>query len=556
MKNKTPLIIVVSYILLFAVSCKKEEQKPPVAASISLVSGNNQQSEAQTPLPLPIEIEVKDQYGNLFEGTTLTIVTNEGEGVVSPLHPKTNSNGKAGFIWVLGKNEGVQELLITAQNDQGIPLSGSPVAVTATATPKPPVASSIELISGTGQTGIVNEALPLPVEVRVKDQHGQAFSGADVNFSVVEGSLSLSGTQTDANGRASVIWTLGAGTGMQKLTVTALQDGSTMALYGSPLTVTAGAHAPTNIALQPITFPTDIRGAAVNALFPNPFVAVVKDENGNLLEGAKVTFSVAEGFLFPLGDNVGRRFTTVNTDVNGQAKVMWQLGPVYGTQTIEASVTAVDGTALTTVLNIIGMLSDAEGNLYQTIEMGNQLWMAENLRSTKYNDGTEIPYISDSYNWENNTSNPAYCWYYNSAYEYKQEYGALYNWHVISTEKICPSGWHIPTDAEWSILVSIWGGESQAGGKLKEAGTAHWKSPNTGATNESGFRARPGGLRDYKGVYHGTDNKIGSYGYWWSATVKNNESSWAYIMYYNNSTILRHSANKQTGYSLRCIKDR
>ncbi len=557
MKNEILCTIAVIFVTVFVTSCKKSETEPqpqpPVAASISLISGNNQQSEVQAPLPAPIEVSVKDQYGNPFPGVKLTIDIEKGGGVISPSNPTTNHDGKASIIWVLGNKEGAQELIITAQNSHGTQLSGSPITIKATATSKPPEASSIELLSGTDQTGIVNEVLPMPVEVLVKDQHGQGFAGANVDFSVAEGSLSQTSIQTDINGKASVTWTLGASTGIQELTITALQAGTTASLYGSPLIVTARAHAPTEVTLQPITFPTDIRGAAVDLLFPNPIIAVVKDESGNVMEGVKVTFSVEEGFLFPIGSDVGSRFVNIYTDINGKAKTKWKLGSSYGTQTIKASIITANGSPITNTLNIIGMLSDVEGNLYQTIEIGDQLWMAENLRSTKYNDGTEIPYISNPHDWEINTSNPAFCWYYNSEYEYKEDYGALYNWHVVATDKLCPSDWRVPTDNDWTVLINALGGEGLAGGKLKEAGTSHWKSPNTGASNEAGFKARPGGHRNFAGVFYGAVNKTGSYGYWWSATVMNSETAWSRIMYYDNSTVFRHNSNKRNGYSIRCI---
>ncbi|MFV0266739.1 MAG: FISUMP domain-containing protein [Draconibacterium sp.] len=555
MKTKIRFTITVTIAILFAVSCKKNYPEPPQAESISLVSGNGQKGEEQKKLPEPVITMVKDQYGNAFEGATLTVTIKQGEGIVSPSNPKTGKDGKAIIEWILGKNNNnSQELLISAQNEEGKPLSGSPLTVSATAPPKPPEASSIEVISGLGQTGVVNQLLPLAIEVLVKDQYGAAFAGAELSFSVSEGSVTPANVQSDANGKASVQWTTGASTYTQSLTVNAVQSDGVTPVYGTPFNIQATVHAPTYLEIKPVTAPAK-NGTAVNTFYPSQILALVKDEGGNALKDAKVTFSVEEGAVYPVGSDVGAAFATISTDSHGEAKVRWKFGPGYGTQSIKASVTAVNGEPLIATLNAIGMLGDADGNLYQTIKIGDQLWMAENLKTTKYNDGTEIPYISDGYEWKNNTSNPAYCWYYNYENEYKEDYGALYNWQVVNTNKLCPAGWRIPTDAEWTALTNALGGEGLAGGKLKEAGTAHWKSPNTGATNETGFKALPGGHRDYNGEFFGIINTEGSYGYWWSSTNENAETAWARIMYYNNASVLRHSSNKRNGYSVRCVKD-
>ncbi len=143
-------------------------------------------------------------------------------------------------------------------------------------------------------------------------------------------------------------------------------------------------------------------------------------------------------------------------------------------------------------------LLDIEGNEYKTIQIGNQTWMAENLRTTKYNDGSSIPVVNDNISWLNLTT-AAYCWYDNDISR-KDIYGALYNWHTVTSGNLCPAGWHVPKNEEWTVLTAYLGGESVAGGKLKETGTAHW-NPNSDATNESGFTALPGGMRGNGGAF-------------------------------------------------------
>jgi uncharacterized protein (TIGR02145 family) len=136
-------------------------------------------------------------------------------------------------------------------------------------------------------------------------------------------------------------------------------------------------------------------------------------------------------------------------------------------------------------------VKDIDGNVYRTVTIGTQVWMAEDLKTTHYNDGTPIPYVTDHTEWANLKSG-AYCWKWsdNNDESDKNIYGAFYNWYATA-EKLCPVGWHVPTDKDWETLVDFCGGWEIAGGKLKEVGTEHWESPNIGATNEFGFTALP-----------------------------------------------------------------
>jgi uncharacterized protein (TIGR02145 family) len=160
-------------------------------------------------------------------------------------------------------------------------------------------------------------------------------------------------------------------------------------------------------------------------------------------------------------------------------------------------------------------VSDADGNDYKTVAIGAQVWMTENLKTTKYNDGTAIPLVTNHTAW-NNLTTDGYCWYSNDATTYKDTYGALYNWYVVQTGKICPTGWHVPTEGEWQTLATYLGGAGIAGRKLKETGTAHWGIYNVSATNETGFTALPGGYRFCD--FYETFNDIGLAGYWWSSS--------------------------------------
>jgi uncharacterized protein (TIGR02145 family) len=199
---------------------------------------------------------------------------------------------------------------------------------------------------------------------------------------------------------------------------------------------------------------------------------------------------------------------------------------------------------------IYGKVSDIDGNEYKTIQIGTQEWMAENLKTTKYIDGKSIPNVTDFKEWSNLTTG-AYCWYRNDASAYKASYGALYNWYTVNTGKLCPAGWHVPSGTEWTTLNSYLGGTYVAGGKLKETGNTHWLSPNTGATNSSGFTALPGGNLslfddpDFSG-WRGP----GSLGVWWSTSA-----SFFLVKFDDDNLNSNGWYNKESGFSVRCLKD-
>jgi uncharacterized protein (TIGR02145 family) len=179
-----------------------------------------------------------------------------------------------------------------------------------------------------------------------------------------------------------------------------------------------------------------------------------------------------------------------------------------------------------------------DGNTYKIVVIGTQTWMAENLKAIKLNDGNDINLVTDNKPWESLTT-PAYCYYSNDPIINKITYGVLYNWYTVNTNKLCPIGWHVPTDREWTILTDFLGGESIAGGKLKETGTTHWTTPDTIATNETGFTALPGGGRPNGNLYSTEGGPTVAYG----------------IIINQSLGLRRYGGNKTDGRSVRCIKD-
>ncbi|HAN17456.1 MAG TPA: hypothetical protein DCQ24_02180 [Bacteroidales bacterium] len=188
-----------------------------------------------------------------------------------------------------------------------------------------------------------------------------------------------------------------------------------------------------------------------------------------------------------------------------------------------------------------------DGTVYQTVTIGDQVWMAENLKYLPSvvgpATGSEtIPYYYVyGYNGTNVTDAKATANY--------STYGVLYNWEAARAA--CPTGWHLPSDAEWTQLTTYLGGESVAGGKLKETGTTHWNSPNIGATNETGFTALPGGYHSSDGTFY----DIGDSCFWWSATEGDTSQAWYRAMNLASSNIYRMKTGRDSGFSVRCVKD-
>jgi uncharacterized protein (TIGR02145 family) len=201
--------------------------------------------------------------------------------------------------------------------------------------------------------------------------------------------------------------------------------------------------------------------------------------------------------------------------------------------------------------NSTQVVSDYDGNVYHTVTVGNQEWMVENLKVTHFNDGREIPLVADQNIWNDlpNIKSPGYCLYNNNEAN-KSIYGCLYNWYSIDNPLLVPSGWRVANNYDWQTLIDYLGGLDVAGGKMKDIGITYWKSPNDGATNESGLTVLPAG-------YRGHDNFAGL----------GESTSMASADLYNDSTVLAISAYSyqvrsnygggglEVGLSVRCVKN-
>lgn len=205
-------------------------------------------------------------------------------------------------------------------------------------------------------------------------------------------------------------------------------------------------------------------------------------------------------------------------------------------------------------------ITDIDGNYYSTVQVGSQIWMKQNLRVTHFANGDPIPKVDDSLLWANLTTG-AFCFYNNDSATNAHDYGALYNWYAVTdNRKICPAGWHVPTDTTWFGLALFldssahfsYGPESSiVGGKMKETGIGHWRTPNTGATNSSHLSILPGGMRDYNGAYSTLTTHCALY----SAMPSGSSTAYAQHIWFNSADFSRNSASMTHGYSVRCICD-
>lgn len=196
-------------------------------------------------------------------------------------------------------------------------------------------------------------------------------------------------------------------------------------------------------------------------------------------------------------------------------------------------------------------ITDFDGNKYPVVKIGSQIWMAENLKTTHYANGDEIPDGTGAGNLIGETD-PKYWFAYDDDMNNVDTYGRLYTWYAATDSRsICPDGWHVPSHDEWTILTTYLGGESGAGGKLKETGTVHWRGPNTGATNETGFTGLPGGYRSYNGSFLYIEDR----GYWWTTTQAYPTTAYhRRLFFYSDDVFIKHRSKKR-GYSVRCVKD-
>jgi uncharacterized protein (TIGR02145 family) len=235
---------------------------------------------------------------------------------------------------------------------------------------------------------------------------------------------------------------------------------------------------------------------------------------------------------------------TANTLYYVRAYATNSAGSAYGSNQVSFVTLSIADNPVT--------VTDIDGNIYKTVIIGTQVWMSENLKVTRYGDGTPIPNVSNADRWTELTTG-AYC-NFNNEISNADIYGCMYNFYsVADSRKLCPTGWHVPTDSEWSVLETYLGNSGPTpGGSLKESGTSHWISPNAYADNSSGFSALPGGYRDNS---NGRYYYLGIDGYWWTGSEYNTLSAFCRKLFYYDGAVYRTTYSKDDAFSVRCVKD-
>ena len=303
--------------------------------------------------------------------------------------------------------------------------------------------------------------------------------------------------------------------------------------YGNDLTFTTLGEEPTSTTLAACCLRNN--GATLNgSVNANYLSTTVSFEYGLTTSYG----NSAAAFQSPIS---GNNSTKVSASISGlnsgttyhfRVKAVNSLGSTYG-----------DDLSFSTLSTV----TDVDGNNYNYVVIGSQTWMKENLKVTRYRNGdligTTVPATLDI----SGEATPKYQWAYDGNEGNVSIYGRLYTWWaIIDSRNICPVGWHLPSDNEWTVLTDYLGGIYISGGKMKESGTIHWASPNEGATNESGFTALPAGYRsDY-----GSFTSVGADGHWWSSS-----DYWFRYIWSNSANINRDFSSRPYGFSVRCLKD-
>jgi uncharacterized protein (TIGR02145 family) len=292
----------------------------------------------------------------------------------------------------------------------------------------------------------------------------------------------------------------------------------------------------TSFVLFLVVFSSQGQNVGIGTTTPHPSAALdISSSNSGFLP-PRMTNTERNGINNPTAGLMIYNTTTDCLEIFGKGK--WN--PVYCVP------------ADTTGGNDSTMVTDIDGNTYPTVKICDQTWMAKNLDVARYRNGDIIPQVTDPTQWANLTTG-AWCWYNNDSATFGSVYGRLYNWYAVNDQRgLAPAGWHVPSDLEWTTLSNCLGGANIAGGKMKEVGTTHWWSPNSGATNSSGFSSLPGGNRDYPS---GAFGNIGNNQNLWCSTEIDIFSARVRTIDSYNEALHQSTNTKPIGYSVRCVKD-
>lgn len=480
--------------------------------SIEILSGNNQMGTRWQTLLQPIQVLVKDEDGNPNPGVRVFFSPID-EGNVSEIEVITNNDGIAAVYWTLGGNSTTQILKVEAFKSDGYTyLQGAPLTFTASIN----LPYSISVVSGNNQIGIPGQALSDSVLVIVKDINSNPMANVQVNFYPTNGGI-VSNNQVLTNnvGIAGVVWTLdnNASSYNQVLEVSAFIPNTNTHLQGSPLTFAAGTYHATNL----LKISGDYQEGKLDEFLAEPLVVKVTDQLGNPVAGVGVTFKAnANGSYF------STMYVTTNSE--GFSSSYWRLGWDEEFQTAEATATDAKGKPLNgspMTFSFQQTCNTYSINGYEAVDIGFQTWMVKNMNVSTANSSC----------YDNNAEN---C----------NIYGRLYTWN--DAQNVCPTGWHLPSVAEWDTLISFLNeGRIGAEAELRVRGTEFWT--NGGGTNASCFSALPAGGYACSGDCQ--FSLLHSAAIFWT---RNEETEY----YATGWRLTRKSTEHKTyKYSVRCIKD-
>jgi uncharacterized protein (TIGR02145 family) len=345
---------------------------------------------------------------------------------------------------------------------------------------------------------------------------------------------------------SNTVLTIGSGTGSFSGTLTGLTPNTTYYVRAYATNSSGTAYGSEQTFTTMVISYATLTTSSISSITPTSV------SGGGNISSDGGTVASARGLVYATTSNptLSNTVLTIGSGEGSFSGTLTGLTP-NSTYYVRAYATNSSGTAYGNEVSFTTLttVTDIDGNTYNTVQIGNQVWMSENLKTTRYRNGGLIPNVTDGTAWSNSTTG---AWsYYNNDVSNNAIYGKLYKWYTTLGDTLCPTGWGVPTDAEWTTLTNYLGGESVAGGKMKSVGTAYWISPNTGATNESVFSALPGGYRYNDGSFY----DIRASAFFWSATEFGSSFAWNRSLSLSNGIVYRLNDNKSLGASVRCLRD-
>jgi uncharacterized protein (TIGR02145 family) len=440
---------------------------------------------------------------------------------------------------------GTHQITLTATDSKGL-VGTTGIVMTITQAIQPVISVPSSLSFGSVTVGSSNDQVLTIQNTGTATLQVTGITFTDVQFTIVSIGTSFN---IPAGGSHDVTVRFTPGTTGSQSGILRISNNSSV----NPKEVNLSG-AGTTAAAPVISVPASLDFGSITLGGSSNKVLTIQNTGNAVLQVTGITFTDAQFTLFSGG-------TSFNVSSGGSQNVTVRFTPssagnktgilrISNNSSVNPKEVNLNGTGDSSPSGETGTMTDQDGNVYRTIKIGNQWWMAENLKVTHYRNGDLIPNVIDDTEWSNLTTG-ARCAYDNDENNVAT-YGRLYNWYTVNDSRhIAPAGWHVPSmDAEWQTIVDYLGG-SVAGGKMKETGTAHWKSPNTGATNESGFSALPGGHRYYDGEFY----DMGYYAYFWSSSEVSTYYAWFRFLYYASSDVDRGDYDKQDGFSVRLVRD-